>query len=223
MHREFITAYPELEKELGRQIREAAVDYVSFAQKLKVCDLGACRATCCHDGVFLCEEEQRGIDEALKAGRAQLESYGWEHGKWLDQADGKAKSVTLETSDLAEGFPDHFPRTRCVFLDEGHRCVLQRLAADEGRHPWFWKPISCWMHPLVLNPGDRGERPLLALPSPGNDPAEKDGVAGFSSCTPCGMAAPEGETAWKSLRSELELLGSIAGRDLVGEIRAALS
>ncbi len=55
MPMESITSYPELERELGRQIREAAVDYQSFAQNLKLCELGTCRATCCHDGVFLTE------------------------------------------------------------------------------------------------------------------------------------------------------------------------
>lgn len=218
MQREAITAYPALEKELGRQIREAAVDYASFARKLKVCDLGKCRATCCHDGVFLTDEEQAGIGDALSEGRDRLVGYGWTHEKWLHHPQGRAKSVTLTEEHPADDFPKHFPKTRCVFLDAEYRCVLQRLAMDKGRHPWFWKPISCWMHPLVLTPGKRGERPWLSLPAPGNDPAAKPGYPGFSSCTPCGMEFSGGLPAWEVLREELECLGRIGGRDLVGEI-----
>ena len=95
-----------------------------------------------------------------------------------------------------------------MFLDAEHRCVLQRLAVDEGRHPWFWKPISCWMHPLVLRPGDR---PVLTLPG---------GEDRFVSCTHCGRAETEGERAGEVLREELEMLGKISGRDVGGEVGA---
>ena len=220
---ESITAYPELESELGRQIREAAVDYESFQQKLKICELGKCRATCCHDGVILTEEEVAGIGEALERGEDRLKAYGWRPENWLTTSSGRSRSVTLEGGSLADDFPAHFPKTRCVFLDEEHRCVLQRLAIDEGQHPWKWKPISCWMHPLVLKPGVRGGRPMLMLPSPGDDPAEKSSYPGFSSCTPCGVAVEDGMPAWQTLKPELELLGTIGRRDLVGEIEAAVS
>lgn len=223
MERKPVTAYPELEKELGRQIREAAIDYDSFRQRLRICDLGTCRATCCHDGVILTEEEVGGIDGALKRGKDRLAGYGWKHGEWRTLQGGRNRSVTLETNDLPEGYPSHFPQTRCVFLDAGHRCVLQRLAMDEARHPWFWKPISCWMHPLVLKPGQRGGRPELTLPSPGNDPGAKPGYPGFSACTPCGIEAANGRPAWEALGAELDLLGRIGGRDLKEEIVAAVA
>ncbi|MFC7338955.1 hypothetical protein ACFQY0_17290 [Haloferula chungangensis] len=222
MRMESITAYPELEGELARQIREAAVDYDSFSQNLKLCDLGSCRATCCHDGVFLTGEEQRVIGEVIEEGRERLDQYGWTEKAWLGDEGGRAKSITLGNKNPGARFPSHFPRTRCVFLDAGHRCVLQRLAMDAGRHPWFWKPISCWMHPLVLKPGERGGRPILTLPSPGNDPAAKPGYPGFSACTPCGMEASDGKPAWQVLGDELELLGEIGGRGLLGEITSAV-
>ncbi len=217
-----ITAYPELERELGRQIREAAVDYESFSQRLKLCEFGSCRATCCHDGVYLTDEEQQVIGEVIQTGKARLEKYGWTGEAWLTNEGGRAKSITLENEDPGARFPAHFPQTRCVFLDAGHRCVLQRLAMDEGRHPWFWKPISCWMHPLVLKPGERGGRPLLMLPEPGNDPSAKRDYPGFSSCTPCGMNVADGKPATEVLREELGLLGKIACRDLVAELEAGL-
>lgn len=214
------TAYGGMERELARQLREAALDHDAFELKLKVCELSQCRATCCHDGVILCDEEVAIIAELVESKRDELLQFGWNHEDFLVESGGSKRSVTLEAGDddLPEGFPVHFPKTRCVFLDEEHRCVLQRLAMEEGRHPWFWKPISCWMHPLILRPGESGDRPVLTLARPGNDPAAGPGYPGFSSSTPCGMAQISGAPAWEALRPELELLGSIGGRDLIGEL-----
>lgn len=215
-----VTAYPASEKELARQLREAAVAHEGFGRRMKVCELGNCRASCCHDGVILTEEERAVIDGVIRGNRQQLDQYGWHEKQWILGDSGRARSVTIESSEPGETFPAHFPRTRCVFLDAGHRCVLQRLAMDGKRHPWFWKPISCWMHPLVLKPGARGGRPTLMLPGPADDPAARPGYPGFASCTPCGMEEEGGEPAWRVLRPELEMLGKIGGRDFVAEISA---
>lgn len=207
-------AFSEAARELGRQVREAALDHEAFAMPLKICELTKCRATCCHDGVFLDAEQEREIAGAV----ARLGKYGFSRSSWMETRDGRVKTATLEASDaeLAEDFPAHFPRTRCVFLDEEHRCLLQRLAMDEGRHPWWWKPVSCWMHPLLLR--RREGRPFLTLARAGQDPAVGPGYPGFGSCTPCGMPAAGGDPAWRTLRGELELLGRLGGRDLVGEL-----
>lgn len=207
-------AYGGVERELARQVREAALDHEAFTMPLRVCELSACRATCCHDGVFLDAEQEAGI--AGVAGR--LEKYGFHRGEWRERRGGRVKTATVGAGEgmLAEGFPAHFPRTRCVFLDDGHRCLLQRLAVDEGRHPWWWKPVSCWMHPLLLR--RRDGRPWLTLARPGRGPAARDGYPGFGSFTPCGMPCAGGEPAWRALRGELEMLGRIGGRDLVGEL-----
>ncbi|WP_396255722.1 hypothetical protein [Haloferula sp. A504] len=207
-------AYPGAERELGRQIHEAALDHEAFAMPLKVCDLSKCRATCCHDGVFLDAEQESGI--AGVAGR--LAKYGFHRSDWRERRGGRIKTATVGASEveLAEDFPAHFPITRCVFLDSQHRCLLQRLAVDEGRHPWWWKPVSCWMHPLLLR--QRDGRPFLTLATPQGDPAAAPGYPGFGSFTPCGMPCDEGEAAWKTLRGELEMLGQLAGRNLIAEL-----
>lgn len=205
-------AYPEAARELGRQIREAALDHEAFAMPLKVCELSSCRATCCHDGVFVDDEQQAGIDAVV----GDLESYGLDRREWRESRDGRVKTATVGADEVAEDFPAHFPRTRCVFLDEEDRCLLQRLAVDRGRHPWWWKPVSCWMHPLLLR--SHGGRPLLTLARPGSDPAAAPDYPGFGSFTPCGMPCDGGEPAWQALRGELELLGRIGGRDLLSEL-----
>lgn len=214
------TAYPGIEETLSRQLREAALDHEAFTMRLKACELPKCRATCCHDGALLTDEEMAGIGEAVEGHRDLLASYGWTAEQYLTETGRQGRTVTLEADGeaLAEDFPQHFPKTRCVFLDPQHRCVLQRLAMDTARHPWWWKPVSCWMHPLLLRPPAGSDRPLLTLARPGSDPAAENGYPGFGSCTPCGVETADGLPAWQTLRPELELLGKISGRDLVREL-----
>lgn len=214
------TAYPGIEEALSGQLREAALDHGAFAMRLKACELPKCRATCCHDGALLTEEEMTGIAEAVEGHRPLLAGYGWTAAHYLTEDGRQGRTVTLGAGDglLADDFPPHFPKTRCVFLDGQHRCVLQRLAMDTGRHPWWWKPVSCWMHPLLLRPPAGSRRPLLTLARPGADPAAGKDYPGFGSCTPCGIEHPDGPPAWQTLRPELELLGKISGRDLLREL-----
>jgi hypothetical protein len=214
------SAYPGVEDILARQLREAALDHEAFSMRLKPCELPKCRATCCHDGAYLTEEEMTGIRDAVEGHRDRLAGYGWneEHYLTSDHRQGRTVTRTAGGDMLADDFPAHFPRSRCVFLDSEHRCVLQRLAMDEGRHPWWWKPVSCWMHPLLLRPPAGSDRPQLTLARPGRDPAADRNYPGFGSSTPCGIEADDGMPAWQALRGELELLGKIAGRDLVREL-----
>jgi len=213
-------SFRESARELATQIREAAVDHDSFSQPMKVCELAKCKATCCHDGVFLEADEMAVISGVIESHRGRLAAYGWNHREYLVSRGERGKSVTLEVreDELPEGFPAHFPRTRCVFLDGSHRCVLQRLAMDEGLHPWWWKPVSCWMHPLVLQPGRRGERPVLTVPGKGKDPSTRAGYPGFASCTSCGMPEEGGRPAYQVLKEELQMLGNIGSRNLEGEL-----
>lgn len=214
------TAFLATGAELARQVREAELDHAAFSVALKVCVLGVCRAMCCHDGVMLGDEELGVLESLVERKRDELSSLGWRGGEWRDRREGKWKTRTSVAADsqLAEGFPAHFPKTRCVFLDPEHRCVLQRLAVAEGRHPWHWKPVSCWMHPLLLRRDARGSRIRLTLAGPESDPLTAPGYPGFGSFTPCGVPACDGVPAWQALRGELEWLGEMAGRDLVREL-----
>lgn len=168
---------------------------------MALCDLTKCRATCCHDGVILSDEEARIL---------QNEGSGV-----VRQADGRhrTRTVVADREELvAENFPAHFPRTRCVFLDSEHRCHWQSRAVREGRFPWYYKPISCWMHPLILRTED--ERPILTVLS------QKEDKKRFASLTPCGRQAHEGVAAREVLRRELEMLGALSGRDFYRELNA---
>jgi hypothetical protein len=185
---------------LARVLQEAAVDHAAFERPMKLCQLTRCRATCCHDGVILSEEE---------AGFLGSEGDGVEK-----ERDGKWRTRTRKAApeELAPGFPAHFPRTRCVYLDDEHRCLWQLRSVAEGKPQWFYKPISCWMHPLVLE--RREGRPLLTVLSRAEDQER------FASQTPCGREEEGGMPARECLQSELKMLGEISGRDIYGELNA---
>lgn len=176
------------------------MDHRAFEMPLPICALTKCRATCCHDGVILTPEEAEVLG---REGKGVVE---------LEDGRFKTETVAASSDQLAEDFPGHFPETRCVFLDDQHRCRWQLRAVEEGKHPWFYKPMSCWMHPLILKNDD--ERPLLTLLS-----REQD-RAGFATYTPCGKSQVTASPARESLKMELEMLGAISGRDFYGELNA---
>ncbi len=202
---------------LGEQVWQAQLDHEAFERPMRVCDLARCRATCCHDGVVVGEEEAEVIGVVVAEHREALEAYGWsgDVGEAVVQEGGKLRTARrpAREGELAEDFPAHFLRTRCVFLDPEHRCVLQRLATDAGKHPWFWKPVSCWMHPVLLKGARRAGRPLITIRG------REDDEARFASCTHCGREEMGGDPASEVLRGELAVLGMLGGRNLLAELR----
>ena len=195
---ESVTIFRETVRGLASALAEAAVDHHAFEEPLPVCELAKCRATCCHDGVILSPEEAEVLRRDCE-GVIELE-------------DGRLKTETVATSSdrLADDFPGHFPKTRCVFLDEKHRCLWQIRAIKEGKHPWFYKPTSCWMHPLILK--TEAGRPLLTLLSRNED------EVGFATFTHCGRSKVGAPPARESLKMELEMIDTISGRNFYGEL-----
>jgi len=187
---------------LARQLAEAAVDHGAFEKALAVCELTKCRATCCHDGVILSQEEADVLKEL-----------GAEEGIEIRKG-GKigTKTVLARNEELGETYPEHFAKTRCVFLDEEHRCQWQLRALSEGKHPWYYKPFSCWLHPVLIDL--REGRPLITMRS------REDDEAAFASHTPCGQAIKGAAPARESLAMELQMLGEISGRDFYAELNA---
>jgi len=220
------TAYPETAAIVASQLREALIDYEAFDVKIKPCELEWCRATCCYDGVYLSDEEAGGVARILAENRGRLLEFGLTlpNDPILSVRGGRSlKTATrpAEDGELAADFPEHFPKTRCVFLDREGRCGIQMLSVELGRASWFDKPLTCWIHPIVLLPANRERlRPLLTLVTPDNDPQKSEGYPGFASCTHCGRPDDSGIPAREALSPELEMLGRISGRDLLGELNA---
>ena len=201
MSSEPVTIFHETIKGLALALTEAAVDHCAFEKPLPVCELAKCRATCCHEGVSLSSEEA----EVLSRDSEGIIALG----------DGRLKTetVVVPSDRFADDFPGQFPKTRCVFLDEKHRCLWQLRGVKEGKHPWFYKPTSCWMHPLILK--TEAGRPLLTLLSRGED------EAGFATFTQCGRSKVGAPPARESLKMELEMLGLISGRNFHGELNGS--
>ena len=98
---------------------------------------------------------------------------------------------------------------------------IQKWSMQQGRHAWFDKPLTCWIHPIVILPiSQERSRPLLTLVTPENDPQKTPGYPGFASCTHCGRPDDAGIPARQALCAELEMLGLISGRDILHELNA---
>lgn len=223
-----IAAFPEAREYLSDTIREMTIDVAALQRPLRRCDLAKCGGTCCHDGVYLSSEEA-GVIRALSGdARGELESLGVSlpkqtvvYGKWREITSGpKTATREVKRKGVVPGYPDHFPETSCVFLLPDARCSLQVLAAERGLHPWHYKPLTCWLHPLSFTSGE-DRKPRLTLYSVESDPQRYPDYDGFVCRTHCGKTEPEGEPAWKVLREELETLSEIGNRDLIAEIRQA--
>ena len=219
-----ITAYPLTAENVREQVRAAEIDIEAFLKPIRACEISLCRATCCHDGVYLTEEEKNGVEDLVATHRPELESYGLTlpPKPIISARDGLAwKTATrpAQVEELASDYPQHFPKTRCVFLDPKGYCGIQRWSMEQQRGDWFDKPLTCWIHPLILLPRTlQRPRPLLTLVTPENDPQKADNYPGFASCTHCGRPDQDGLPAHQVLTQELQTLSLLSGRDLLSEI-----
>jgi hypothetical protein len=148
--------------------------------------------------------------------------------EWQGEVSGLKTAVRPHPfARRVEGYPGHFKDTACVFLLEDGRCALQALAAERGRHPWYYKPFCCWQHPIAIVPaaeapgvpavaGAAGtEGAVVRLDDETTDPYRLPDYDGYVSRTWCGRTAPAGRPASEVLSAELAFLGAIAGRDLL--------
>jgi hypothetical protein len=222
-----ISAFENTLRALGDLVRVLEIDFTALSRPLNRCDLGRCRGTCCHDGVYLDRDEVDVLTDLLARHQHEIESIGAilpeapiVNGQWRNRVSGPKTATRPEKmSENAENYPSHFPDTACVFLLNDARCALQQFAIDHDLDPWFYKPATCWLHPLSIEqPGDGSVR--LTLHDPESDPQRFPDYDGFASQTPCGVSpASGGQPAWEILSPEIKRLGVIGGRDLLGEIR----
>lgn len=218
------THYQQTAELLASQVRDALVDHEAFEMKLRPCTLERCSATCCYDGVYLSEEEALVVSWLGDQFRGEFEAYGLNlpEKTVVPARGGRALKTAVrpaEAGELASDFPHHFENTRCVFLDSIGRCGLQRLSMERELGDWFLKPLTCWIHPIVILPESRERsRPLITLVNRQNDPQKAAGYPGFASCTHCGREEAGGTVAWQVLEKELRMLGVISGRDIFHEL-----
>jgi hypothetical protein len=218
-----LTAFPDTEKWLREACADAELDISAFQRRLARCDLAGCRGMCCYDGVYVDRNTAEVLQRISRERAADFEeirltlpSAVITEGIWRDHSSGlKTATKPVDIRSKVSGFPDHFDDTSCVFRADDGRCSLQTLGAKTGRHPWFYKPLVCWLHPINVSP----ER--ITIYDENTDPYRYPDYDGFASRTFCGRTAALGRPAYEVLRAELELLGHILGRDLTSQFPAA--
>jgi hypothetical protein len=178
---------------------------------------------CCYDGVYVSESSATVIGDLVRDHGAFFTALGLDlpprvivEGDWAGGESWKTAVRPHPFSETVEGYPEHFKDTACVFLAPDGRCALQVLSEQQGRHPWFYKPVKCWMHPITL--GGQAKDVLL-LHSSETDPYRLPHYPGFVSTIFCGKTCQEGVPAWEVLAPELSFLSRIVGRDFSAEIR----
>jgi Fe-S-cluster containining protein len=206
-------------------VRAAVLDHAAFQTTLNPCELSTCKATCCHDGVSLSDEEKSNIQTMVESSPEEFADtldgrHACELFERIPSGGWKTSTRPALPAETADDYPGHFPRTRCVFLDSHHRCTIQRYSMNHHHPDWLHKPLTCWIHPILIKTGSPGSRPTITLPSPANDPQRSPDYPGFASCTHCGRPDNDGIPAHQALAAELRLLGEIAGRDLLSELQA---
>lgn len=207
------TAFAATERMLRSTLADTPVDAASFERRLTPCLLARCGGTCCAEGVSLNGEEALVLTQLTRKHAAFFRELLPDMPEpALVREDGVQRTAKKprDFHGRVPDYPPHFPDTACAFLTEDARCALQCLAVAEGKHPWAYKPVACWLHPISISP----ER--IALPDENTDPYP----GGFASQTHCGRSEACGSPARQVLAPELEFLGQVLGRDLLGEIRA---
>jgi len=114
---------------------------------------------------------------------------------------------------LVDDYPEHFNETACAFLLEDGRCGLQVLSVQDGKHPWYYKPLTCWLQPIKISNAE------IRLYDEKSDPFKFPDYGGFVIRTFCGRTSPDGLPAVEVLKEELEFLGKLLNRDLLTEAR----
>ena len=206
------TAFPETVRAARAALRTAPVDDASFERPLSPCDVARCHGACCSDGVPLNAEEARVLARLAVDEAPALRAMGLQPTSLVASAEpGGAGHTGIRGREAGERSPRHpasVPDTACAVLTPDGLCGLQVLAVDRGLHPWHWKPMTCWLHPIAADGSG------IRLPPEGisRERAYRDG--GYASVTECSRAGADARPARDVLRRELEYLGALIGRDL---------
>jgi hypothetical protein len=221
-----LTAYSDDEATLRGWVVGGRVDAESFRRPVARCEISTCHGMCCYDGVYVSPESAAVIERLAREHAAffaglhlALSDRVIVEGDWPWKTGGLKTAVTPRPfSKTVEGFPPHFTDTACVFLTGDGHCALQLLSVQLGRHPWHYKPVKCWLHPITLESEGRA---VLLLHSDRTDPYRVPGYDGFVSRIFCGRTSPGGAPASVVLADELVFLSRIVGRDLLWEATGA--
>lgn len=215
-----LTAFAGAEAALAESCAAAPVDSAAFRRKLSRCSLHRCHGTCCYDGVHVGDDTAAVLQRLADQRADEFREMGLRlpdavivHEQWRgSEPSAKTAVKPFPFKSVVEDYPAHFNDTACVFLLEDARCGLQVLAERDGKHPWYYKPFSCWLHPISVSASE------ITLPDDQTDPHRFPDYDGFASKTFCGRTCDGGQPAAEVLRAELEFLGHLLHRDILGTI-----
>ena len=115
---------------------------------------------CCYDGVYVDRNTADVLQQISQARAVEFQESGLTlpstvitEAVWRDGSSGlKTETKPTDFRSKVEGFPNHFDDTSCVFHADDGRCTLQTLGLKDNKHPWFYKPLTCWLHPIHISP-----------------------------------------------------------------------
>jgi len=113
----------------------------------------------------------------------------------------KNQTFGRKTATRKHVYQDGTIGTRCVFADSEGFCKLETLARDEGKHPWTYKPASCWMFPLGLHISGEMPKGVIKI-----NKQVKIGLVPMAENVPCGKHDPNGAPVHVTLKAEFDYL-----------------
>lgn len=104
-----------------------------------------CNGECCYYGVYTDKYEHERI-LTLKDKLIPLmdETQSKDVSTWFEEPepDDDFESGVAVGTEVING--------KCAFLDKNGLCVIQSLAINEGKHPWDYKPLYCYLFPITI-------------------------------------------------------------------------
>ncbi|MDP3149870.1 MAG: DUF3109 family protein [Ignavibacteria bacterium] len=104
-----------------------------------------CNGECCYYGVYTDKVEHEKI-LSLKDKLIPLmdETQSKNVDDWFEEPepDDDFDSGIAVGTEVING--------KCTFLDKNGLCVIQALAINEGKHPWDYKPVYCYLFPITV-------------------------------------------------------------------------
>ena len=217
---EGLTAFRTAQASLRKRLEAARIDLAEFQRKIARCTLSKCRGMCCYDGASVDKDTGDAIQDLATERASDFRAMGLNlpkavvvDAKWNGVVGRKTATRPFPYRSLVEGYPPHFSETACVFLLNDGRCGLQLLSERDGKHPWYYKPFTCWLQPI------KSSDSAIRLYDETTDPNKLPNYDGFVIRTFCVRTEECGQPATEVLKEEIGFLGKLLNRDLLAEIQ----
>jgi hypothetical protein len=208
------------------QYRNAPIDLASFHRHYRACDVRECQAICCSGGSgFYYPQEPEAIRRIAAEHGDFFARIGIPLPEQLfdEETDEETGEVELSTNTRPYAYPPgakpaHFDATACIFRAPNGWCGLQQLGMEQGKDPWAYKPVACWLFPIEL---EHDGKPHIHVAHHSTDEYVDEDYPGFVGFTGCGKECKTGgRPAYEVLQREITVLSQWLERDLIAEILA---